>query len=76
MQKNKKKMVRKQSSWQLRSLRTTAHLIKLVKKKDCLTEKNNAQKVHMTMKEVKPYVTLQSFSILVSEVEMLLDDAL
>lgn len=41
-------------------------------------EENNAQKVqsHMTMKEVKPYVTLPSFSVLVSEIEILLDDAL
>lgn len=30
----------------------------------------------MTMKEVKPYVTSQSFSVLASEIEMLLDDAL
>lgn len=30
----------------------------------------------MTMKEVKPYVTLLSFSVLVSETGMLLDDAL
>lgn len=30
----------------------------------------------MTMKEVKPYVTLLSFSVLVSEIEILLYDSL
>lgn len=63
--------------WQWRSPRTTAHLIKLMKKtvwpwrKQCWKVQS-----HMTVKEVKPYVTLQSFSALVSEIEMLLDDAL
>lgn len=61
---------------QWRSLNTTAHLIKLVKRLSAREENNTQIQSHMTMKYVKPYVTLLAFSVFVSECEMLLNDAL